>query len=63
MAHMLQGEVLRVRGCIGKRGAGGLLLIAAGALLLAFSLPVKFWVGLLGCVLIFAGVVLLRLDR
>ncbi|MDO4739820.1 MAG: hypothetical protein Q4A66_04055 [Eubacteriales bacterium] len=52
-----------MRGCIGKRGAGGLLLIAAGALLLAFSLPVKFWVGLLGCALIFAGFVLLRLDR
>lgn len=51
-----------MRGCMGKRGAGGLLLIAAGLLLLVFSLPVKFWTAVLGCALIAAGILLLKLD-
>ena len=57
-----KGEVFSVRGCMGKRGAGGLLLIAAGLLLLVFSLPVKFWTAVLGCALIAAGILLLKLD-
>lgn len=59
---MLHGEVFSVRNCLGRKGAGGLLLIAAGVLLLAFSLPVKFWTALLGAVLIVSGVLLLKLD-
>jgi len=38
------------------------LLIAAGLSLLIFSVPVKIWTALLGCVLILAGIILLKMD-
>jgi len=56
------GEVFAVRGCMGRRGSGGFLLIAAGLSLLIFSVPVKIWTALLGCVLILAGIILLKMD-
>ena len=51
-----------MRGCMGRRGSGGFLLIAAGLLLLIFSVPVKIWTALLCCVLILAGIILLKMD-
>lgn len=51
-----------MRGCGRGKGICGLALIAAGALLLIISLPIKFWIVVLGCGLILAGLLLLGQD-
>jgi len=49
-----------VRFCMGRKNSAGLALILIGFILLAFSLPVKFWLALIGTALIVSGVLILK---